>query len=667
VAKKLPRFPHAKRTLVALLTLLSVAEVLARAGGGHSSGSSSSSGGSHSSSASGSGGGGGDLWFLFQCIRWLFWLDVNQPIIGLPLTAAIGYGLYRFSRGGKTVYQNNVIKRGSRAANVNLVDPGLRQLRQNDAEFDAAIFAKRVKDGFTKLQSAWCEQNLTSVRPFISDGIHERFSLQFEEQRALGYRPVMENLSILECTPAQVECGPVFDVITMRIAASAKDYRVSAETGKAIPGSEEASQFAEYWSFIRARGGRTKAGHNGLIEGNCPNCGAPIAMNQGAKCEYCQAALRSGQYDWVLAEITQEEEWRPVDTPPPGTQRIREGDPGFNLQDLEDMASVIFWRKSAADRLGRIDPMRKVASSEWCDAYAPTLIPRSERATRGIFCDCAVSAVDTVGVILGEAENRALVEICWMGRDFEVTASGELRDKRGEMSMKRSLFVLGRKAGVLSVPEDSISSAHCPNCGGAVMADTSNACEFCHTVLNDGLRHWVLRDIFPSGSEEARALVAEAVAGSRRGAAEFQTIGSPARSGGTGAFAWMVQSVVSDGSATDDSIRDMLRAAGEKNGLSNERVDELIRSASAGQMEIPKPADSTEARAWLLEMAVAAMLTGGISKQEARLIRTVGTRQGLAVADVNYVMNCARKEAFTQAKDELRTARQEKKLGKAGA
>ena len=41
---------------------------------------------------------------------------------------------------------------------------------------------------------------------------------------------------------------------------------------------------------------------------------------QRAKCEYCHAVLRSGHYDWVLAEIMQEEKWHPCDTPPPGTQ-----------------------------------------------------------------------------------------------------------------------------------------------------------------------------------------------------------------------------------------------------------------------------------------------------------------------------------------------------------
>ena len=199
------------------------------------------------------------------------------------------------------------------------------------------------------------------------------------------------------------------------------------------------------------------------------------------------------------------------------------------------------------------------------------------------------------------------------------------------------------------------------------MADTSNDCEFCHTVLNDGTRRWVLRDIFPSGSDEARTLRGQAVVDSQRGMAEFRAIGSPASSGGTGALAWMVSSVVSDGCQTDDSIREMLCAAGKKNGFSTERVDDLIRSAAAGQMEIPHPANATQARAWLLEIAIAAHLTGGLSKQEAKLIEAVGKRHQLTAADVNLVLKCARREAFKQATGHLKAARQESAKGQSAS
>jgi len=41
----------------------------------------------------------------------------------------------------------------------------------------------------------------------------------------------MENLSIVGFNFAQVECGPVFDVITVRFSARAHDYRVDAASG----------------------------------------------------------------------------------------------------------------------------------------------------------------------------------------------------------------------------------------------------------------------------------------------------------------------------------------------------------------------------------------------------------------------------------------------------
>lgn len=648
--------------LCALLLLVSAAELWARAGGGHSSGGGGggSSGGGGSGGRSGSGSGGGDG--LIMLIRGWWWLMTHHPLIGVPVTAAGAYAIYRSGKGTKNAYVSGVIRRGARAIDQNLVAKGLREICKNDPAFTANAFGERVRVAFVKLQKAWCAQELVTVRPFISDGIHERFSLQFEEQHALRYRGSMSNLEILGCDPAEVECGPVFEVVTMRIAARAHDVRVSSDTGKPIPGTEEQTQFVEFWSFIRTRGSRTVLNKAGLIEGKCPNCGAAIEMNQGAKCQYCQALLRSGQFDWVLAEITQEGEWKPRTKPAPGTLRIRDRDPGFNLQDLEDTTSVVFWRKATADRLGSINPMRKVADPAWCDMYSAALEP-GNGGERRFTCDCAVSAVDTVGVIPGETEDRALVEVWWMGKPFEAAADGSLRPT-GTMTMRQTLFVLARKAGSLTQPEASVSSAHCPSCGGAVTFDTSNACEFCGTILNDG-SHWVLRELLPNQSSQAAALVAEAVATSRRDEGHFEALRSPGRAGATGGLAWIIHSVVANGAGNDDSIRDMLEAAAKRHKVRMDRVQEMVNMAAAGQLEVPEPANPVETQAWITDMAVAAMATGGgISKAEQKLLVAVGARYGLAPVDVTQCINRARKDAYAIAKDEIRSARRERKAAK---
>ena len=182
---------------------------------------------------------------------------------------------------------------------------------------------------------------------FISDGVYERFSLQFAEQRDGGYRNMMDNVAVQQVRVADARSAGVFDEVSVRIIASAADYRVRLTDGKPLGGGfQSAEQFAEIWSFLRKRGAMTDPSKTGLIEGNCPNCGAPIEMNQSANCQRCKAELRSGEYDWVLAEITQESEWqRSALQDIPGVDRLRQQDPGFDALAIEDRASVIFWRR----------------------------------------------------------------------------------------------------------------------------------------------------------------------------------------------------------------------------------------------------------------------------------------------------------------------------------
>ena len=45
------------------------------------------------------------------------------------------------------------------------------------------------------------------------------------------------------------------------------------------------------------------------MAGYCPNCGAPLEINQVGECRYCKAAVTSGRFDWVLSRIEQEDDY----------------------------------------------------------------------------------------------------------------------------------------------------------------------------------------------------------------------------------------------------------------------------------------------------------------------------------------------------------------------
>src|SRR5258706_7367363 len=311
---------------------------------------------------------------------------------------------------------------------------------------------------------------------------------------------------------------------------------VSTKDGKRLSGWTVSVPFAELWPSLPRRGAKTNAdpAKPGLIEGNCPNCGGAIELNQNANCQYCGAILRSGKYDWVLAEITKECKWQPSQQRAlPAIDALIQQDPGFTLQALEDRASVIFWRLATADRIANTKPLTKAALPDFLERYQSDLTarkgPKGERIWQG---DRAVGSVDTLGIILAStntpgqsagsasAQNaapesspqnsydRALLEIRWSGTRFTADSQGKIQ-RHEQSSVSHLLLVLARNPNAQTDTDKAISSAHCPTCGAPEGGGASGVCEFCGATLNDGRQSWALQDATTLNSPRGVELLSE--------------------------------------------------------------------------------------------------------------------------------------------------------------
>jgi hypothetical protein len=564
------------------------------------------------------------------------------------------------SKKGQSSYQAGVIRRGGEVMRAEEKAAGVASIVEHDPNFNEGDFDRRVGVAFHKIQSAWCQQDLTSVRPFISDGIYERFQLQFDEQRALGYRDHMENIRCDSVKIAAVTSKGLFDEVSVRIEAAAKDYRESIADGRRISGSTSVEPFVEIWTFLRRREAVTSPSRApGLIEGNCPNCGAAVEMNQSANCTHCKALLRSGEYDWVLAEITQEVEWQvPKRGGLPGAKTLCERDPGFDPAALEDRASVVFWRKATADRLGKIDPLRKMALDSFCDQYAGALRGNQGRTFIG---DCAVGSVDMRGVMSDGQWDRAIVELRYSGKRFVIDTHGPRNT--GEDFWAAVLFVLAKKAESPTDAAQSISSAHCPNCGAPESNSADAACQFCGTVLNDGAQGWVLEQVLGRDDSAGQALLADL----RRPPAIPGTAGADAGDGNwhrpeasvpdsMGLLAWMVKVATADGNV-DPREREQLVNFATGWNVPLDRVDGMIAAGLRGDLAVPKPHDSHEARAWLEAMATEAWADGKVTREELELLKSVAVPAGLGDYDVDQIVKSARAKLYQESAAALRARR----------
>ena len=189
------------------------------------------------------------------------------------------------------------------------MDPesGVAAIQAADPQFDRAAFLARVEQAFYALQQAWQERDLTTSRPFMSPGLYLGWSAQVQQLLDLHKRNVLEGLRIYSVDLAKVVHGTAFDDVTVRITATCMDYEVDERTGEIIFGSREPTSFTEYWTFQRSVGAQTTG--RSILDKVCPNCGAPLEINQVGECRYCKAAVTSGRFDWVLSRIEQEDEY----------------------------------------------------------------------------------------------------------------------------------------------------------------------------------------------------------------------------------------------------------------------------------------------------------------------------------------------------------------------
>jgi hypothetical protein len=595
--------------VLAVVALLSV-RAAARAGGGESYSGGSSGSSSYSYSGGSGSSGSGDLLgaFLYMYVSFVF----HYPLVGFPLTLFILYmtrSLWlelnpRFVQplsGGDTPDGGQIAPRRTEE---------LARLRARDPAFDDREFLRRAGAAFLKIQEAWSAGDMSAARAFISDGVRERFERQLAGLKARGLRNLMEGVEVRDIELLACRSDKHFDELWVRIAAAASDRMVDAE-GATVTGSPGRQEFEEVWSFLRRPGAKTLKG-TGLLEGSCPSCGASLPLADASRCGACKTWVNSGEYDWVLAEITQSCEWvmrepsRDVD----GWAEAAAGDPALNLPTLEDRASVIFWRWLDARRSGDPAPLRPVADEAFCRAFAD--------GAPAAFDDAAVGAVEVVAFEEAGAWARIHIGVKW-------SAGGEVR---------RDFFVLSRARGAKTDARRGLSTARCPSCGAPPAERSEAACGYCGVALNDGKKDWVLSEIVPFGEWKRPGGVSIAAGRIQPGVAglDWGADLSPAD-----AFAILARATLADGEETL-AEKAFLEAYAKSRGLPAPKAAQIVTAARAGLLDAPKPADGAQAESMLRGMIRMSLADGVVTEDERAALHSFAARFGLRPDDITTMI-----------------------------
>jgi hypothetical protein len=180
------------------------------------------------------------------------------------------------------------------------------EFERNNPEFSWGTFEGRARLIFNELQAAWSTLNWERARPHETDNLFQMHQYWIEAYKRQHLRNLIDDCAIAAMQPVKLQEDAFYQGITLRIWAQGRDYTVDAN-GHVVSGSKQnLRRWSEYWTFIRNRKAKHGPAHADL---NCPNCGSPLKVNASGICEFCGGKITSGEFDWVLSKIEQDDSY----------------------------------------------------------------------------------------------------------------------------------------------------------------------------------------------------------------------------------------------------------------------------------------------------------------------------------------------------------------------
>lgn len=434
-------------------------------------------GGGHSSNHSGGGSGGGDgigglIWIIFRVLGFK----------GIVVLVVI-YLLYQWYTNRNKKNNSSDSFTGNNFAN---------SPTSQDLDFPEGLNSEKVKTAFFEMQNAWQNQDLSSVRKWMSDGLYQKLSVQLKMMEKLAQHNKMDNIRIQNISVANIFSYNDYQITDIQIDFMLNDTFYS-DKFKSMNESYDNDYATEYYSFIK-KGNKIETDSNLYSGNNCPNCGAQLAINLGdiCRCPNCKTLTNNPEYDWVLCEITQGENYNDESqlNYDEHMKELTKFDDDFNIQTLEDIASNVTMQILDVLTGGKTIKLERFAHKNLNDS----ILTLKEKSFKNVVFDrLYLNEVTTQNY--SETDDNKLevdfyVEACgkrvYLENDKLKTIDNDFTTFRIYLSLLKNIQTN------VSTAKDVVYSYECSNCGAPYDDSTHDTCNYCETVVVDESKNWIL-------------------------------------------------------------------------------------------------------------------------------------------------------------------------------
>lgn len=574
------------------------------AGGGHSGGSSSDSDSPFDV-----------IYLIYWLLRLLFLLPFPINII---VVAIVLFVVYKVAKNYQAVSGLNSIPNYNPTSQTSIVAKGdniTSEFIAKNNDFDTDKFKAKVRTAFAAIQNAWMIQDLSKVRKWISDGVYQRFNTQFIMMQQIEQVNEISNINIQKVFIDDIETDGVYDIVHVGIQYSMYDGFISKKFSKLNDGGP--LNALEYWSFIKKSGVKEKDLYHTT---NCPNCGGDLPDDGGetAKCPYCSTITYLGDYDWILAEITQPDDYynsnAKYEKQGKFSKRIREQlkeNQDFSLQLLEDKTSNGYMQIMTALVLKKPEITRRFVT----DTLYERIEQQIKTEPKFVFNRLYLNHVTSFDFYKEDNKDNIVVALKRSSQRIRNIDSTPQFDT--SIISQDEIVVMSRDSGV-GQPKGALYAHSCPNCGAPIKDTIDVKCSYCDAQLNSTKYEWIISE-WMSAVEYNRF---------RQSKSDTMTIGKDVDELNElfkvrdYALNNVLMMVAADGRITDEEMAFINQLAKKWNYDSN-KIQGFLQLAVNNKLVLRMPQDAKQKENIIKQMEIAAKLDNNVSPEEQALLEQV--------------------------------------------
>ena len=174
----------------------------------------------------------------------------------------------------------------------------LEEIAKYDKDFSEGTFLTKVDHIFIMILDAIMDNDMSSVKHFLSEDIYLKYEELTKEYSSKGYTRIFDEMNVKSTQISDYKVDENNINVEVILTSRYMDYFLDSN-GEYVSG--ENTRRIEKNHFITFTKKLNAEKYNEIRR--CPGCGASVNVNENGKCKDCGTIFNASDYDYIITKM----------------------------------------------------------------------------------------------------------------------------------------------------------------------------------------------------------------------------------------------------------------------------------------------------------------------------------------------------------------------------